>query len=94
LETDAESENQEEEEEEEDEFHDDITSGTNDRNSLLAVGYKNDRSFVVRGNRIGVFKNTDEDKVQFHTTINKINTTKGKQFTPKKVQYIFVTRTT
>jgi hypothetical protein len=30
-------------------------------NSALAVGYKSDRSFVVRGDRIGVFRHTDAD---------------------------------
>jgi hypothetical protein len=30
-------------------------------NSALAVGYKSDRSFVVRGDRIGVFRHTDSD---------------------------------
>ena len=31
------------------------------RNSELAVGYKSDRSFVVRGDKIGVFKHTADD---------------------------------
>ena len=38
------------------------------QNSLLAVGYKNDRSFVVRGNKIGVFKHGD-DQLEFSTAI-------------------------
>jgi hypothetical protein len=33
------------------------------KNSALAVGYKSDRSFVVRGDRIGVFKHTDHDSL-------------------------------
>lgn len=33
------------------------------RNSALAVGYKSDRSFVVRGDRIGVFKHTNNDSL-------------------------------
>jgi hypothetical protein len=33
------------------------------KNSGLAVGYKSDRSFVVRGDRIGVFKHTDHDSL-------------------------------
>jgi len=36
-------------------------------NSLLAVGSK-DRSFVVKGNKIGVFKH-DGDELEFSTTI-------------------------
>ncbi|KDN51969.1 VID27-domain-containing protein [Tilletiaria anomala UBC 951] len=56
-----------------------------DLNSQLAVGYKNDRTFVVRGNRIGVFRHTDDDKLEFATTINKVCTPKGKTFNPKKV---------
>lgn len=37
-----------------------VEAGEQERNSQLAVGYKFDRSFVVRGNRIGVFKHTDD----------------------------------
>jgi hypothetical protein len=33
------------------------------RNSALAVGYNSDRSFVVRGDRIGVFKHTVDDNL-------------------------------
>lgn len=43
--------------------------GDNSKNSLLAVGYKHDRSFVVRGNKIGVFKHTDDNDLEFSTTI-------------------------
>ena len=34
---------------------------TDAKNSALAVGYKSDRSFVVRGDKIGVFKHTQND---------------------------------
>jgi len=54
-------------------------------NSQLAVGYKNDRSFVVRGSRIGVFKHTPENRLEFSTSINKVQTPKGKFFSPKKI---------
>ena len=55
-------------------------------NSQLAVGFKNDRSYVVRGNQIGVFKQDDRGKnLEFQTTINKVATPKGHQFSPKKV---------
>lgn len=34
---------------------------TDEKNSALAVGYKSDRSFVVRGDKIGVFRHTRDD---------------------------------
>ncbi|KAJ1956109.1 Vacuolar import and degradation protein 27, partial [Linderina pennispora] len=52
-------------------------------NSMLSVGYKNDRSFVVRGTKIGVFKHTDGDQMLFDTTINSIDDTHGRKFIPK-----------
>ncbi|KAJ5555160.1 hypothetical protein N7461_003630 [Penicillium sp. DV-2018c] len=54
-------------------------------NSQLAVGYKHDRSFVVRGSKIGVFKHTPNNNLEFSTTINKVQTPKGALFSPKKV---------
>ncbi|KAK8170177.1 vacuolar import and degradation protein [Phyllosticta citrichinensis] len=54
-------------------------------NSQLAVGYKHDRSFVVRGSKIGVFKHTDDNHLEFSTNISKVETPKGKLFSPKKV---------
>jgi VID27 N-terminal region/VID27 C-terminal WD40-like domain/VID27 PH-like domain len=54
-------------------------------NSQLAVGQKHDRAFVVRGSKIGVFKNTDDNQLQFITNISKVQTPKGKLFSPKKV---------
>jgi hypothetical protein len=54
-------------------------------NSQLAVGQKHDRAFVVRGSKIGVFKNTDDNQLQFLTNISKVQTPKGKLFSPKKV---------
>ncbi|KAI5776840.1 VID27 cytoplasmic protein-domain-containing protein [Geopyxis carbonaria] len=56
-----------------------------DENSQLAVGYKHDRSFVVRGSKIGVFKHTDDNNLEFATTINKVQTPNGRLFEPKKV---------
>ncbi|KAF9189001.1 hypothetical protein BGZ51_000177 [Haplosporangium sp. Z 767] len=53
-------------------------------NSQLAVGYK-DRSFVVRGNKIGVFKHNDEDGLDFTTTIKNISDRKGKELNPSRV---------
>lgn len=57
----------------------------NNVNSQLAVGYKHDRSFVVRGSKIGVFKHTPDNHLQFSTNISKVATPKGKLFNPKKV---------
>jgi len=54
-------------------------------NSQLAVGYKHDRSFVVRGSKIGVFKHTEDNHLEFSTNISKVQTPKGKLFSPKKV---------
>lgn len=54
-------------------------------NSQLAVGYKHDRSFVVRGSKIGVFKHTPNNNLEFSTTISKVETPNGKLFSPKKV---------
>lgn len=59
--------------------------GRHERNSALAVGYKSDRAFVVRGDKIGVFKHTDDDTLEFSTAINRISTPQGKAFAPKRV---------
>ncbi|KAE8213621.1 hypothetical protein CF327_g2864 [Tilletia walkeri] len=57
-----------------------------DINSELAVGYKSGRSFVVRGNQIGVFRlSDDQKKLEFSTSIRQVGTPKGKIFSPKKV---------
>ncbi|KAL5120927.1 Vacuolar import and degradation protein 27 [Pleosporales sp. CAS-2024a] len=70
-----------------DESEDDVETGPKDgaENSQLAVGYKHDRSFVVRGNKIGVFKHTADNQLQFSTTISNVMTPKGKAFNPHKV---------
>ena len=70
-----------------DESEDDVETGPKDgaENSQLAVGYKHDRSFVVRGDKIGVFKHTPDNQLQFSTTISNIKTPKGKAFNPHKV---------
>lgn len=56
-----------------------------DRNSQLTVGYKGDRSYVVRGNNIGVFNHSPGSNVKYYATISKIATPKGKEFKPKNV---------
>ena len=70
-----------------DESEDDVVTRDSDGNvnSQLAVGYKHDRSFVVRGSKIGVFKHTPNNNLEFSTNISKVETPKGKLFSPKKV---------
>lgn len=70
-----------------DEEQDDVTGQPKDKdvNSQLAVGFKNDRTFVVRGSKIGVFKHGTGNNLDFQTNINKVATPKGKLFSPKKV---------
>ena len=58
-----------------------------DRNSQLTVGYRGDRSYVVRGNNIGVFSHSSGNDVKYHATISKLATPKGKEFKPKNVRY-------
>lgn len=64
-------------------------SGSKDANSQLTVGYKGDRSYVVRGNNIGVF-NHIRDGVKYYATISNIATPKGKGFKPKQVPSLFI----
>jgi len=70
-----------------DEGVDDVVTRGDDGNvnSQLAVGYKHDRSFVVRGSKIGVFKHTPNNNLEFSTNISKVETPQGKLFSPKKV---------
>jgi len=81
-----------EEDEEEDEGQGEEEDGMpealakGDKNSQLAVGFKGDRSYVVRGNSIGVFRHSgDQDQVKYYATIGNIANSKGKKFNPKKV---------
>ena len=60
-------------------------SGKGEVNSQLAVGYKFDRAFVVRGNKIGVFRHTDDDQLEFNTAINRVSTPKGREFNPSRI---------
>ncbi|BGP37527.1 Vacuolar import and degradation protein 27 [Rhodotorula kratochvilovae] len=57
------------------------------KNSQLAVGYKDDLSFVVQGDMIGVFKQQREGgkKLKFVTSIVNIAAPGKKNFTPGKV---------
>ncbi|KAF8238735.1 VID27-domain-containing protein [Tricholoma matsutake] len=82
-ELDPDEEASDEEEDEEDEMPPALASG--ERNSQLTVGYKGDRSYVVRGNNIGVFNHSPGSNVKYYATISKIATPKGKDFKPKNV---------
>ncbi|EKM59236.1 uncharacterized protein PHACADRAFT_136651 [Phanerochaete carnosa HHB-10118-sp] len=68
-----ESEPEEDEDQQEDEENQ-LPAG--DKNSQLTVGYRGDRSYVVRGNNIGVFSHTG-DQVKYYSTISKIAAPKG-----------------
>lgn len=82
---DSEEEEEEGQSEEEDELPERFANG--DKNSQLAVGFKGDRSYVVRGNNIGVFRHSEhQDRVKYCATIGNIANTKGKKFNPKKVR--------
>lgn len=74
---------EEEEEEEEGDAVSPMPQG--ERNSQLTIGYKGDRSYVVRGNNIGVFSHSSDDQVKYYATISKIATPKGKEFKPQEV---------
>ena len=58
-----------------------------DRNSQLAVGQgkRSNRTFVMRGDKIGVFNHTDEGKVEYAATIKDLGFKKMKNFKPKHV---------
>jgi len=76
-----------EDEDEEDEGAEGSTlpSGPKDgRNSQLTVGYKGDRSYVVRGDKIGVFRHKPNE-VEYVASIANITDMKGKKFDPKNV---------
>lgn len=61
------------------------TNDDENENSQLAVGFKHDRSFVVRGDKIGVFKHVGDNGLEFSTTINSVKTPRGRGFVPSKV---------
>ncbi|KAF9226528.1 VID27-domain-containing protein [Gyrodon lividus] len=71
--------------EEEDEAGSILPTLSGERNSRLTIGYKGDRSYVVRGNNIGVFSHSGDNQVKYFATISKITTTKGKEFKPREV---------
>jgi hypothetical protein len=93
VEGEAEEEEEEEEEKEsdsegrfqsehydEDESEDDVELDNKDGNVT-----KHDRSFVIRGSKIGVFKHLPNKHLEFTTNISKVETPKGRLFSPTKV---------
>jgi hypothetical protein len=79
------SESEAEEEEESEEESDSEAFAKGAKNEQLAVGYKNDLSFVGRGDMIGVFAHRN-DKFKFRTAIDRVKDMDGKSFSPKKVR--------
>jgi hypothetical protein len=83
-----------ESDEEDDEVQEDEEAGPpaalkGDRNSQLTVGYKGDRSYVVRGQSIGVFSHSNDSGVKYFATISNIATPKGKGFKPQHVGLMY-----
>jgi VID27 C-terminal WD40-like domain/VID27 N-terminal region/VID27 PH-like domain len=62
-----------------------LTDKDGNVNSQLAVGTSNDRSYVIRGSKIGVFKHDPNGHLEFSTNISQVRDQKGKLFSPKKV---------
>lgn len=54
------------------------------QNNNLTISFKNDRSYVTNGDRIGVFHTTEDDELKYDTTIQNLNVD-GKSFTPSKM---------
>ena len=73
----------EDEDEQEENPHDTFKQDTA-KNSQLAVGFK-DRSYVVRGDKIGVFKHNERDGLDFATTIKNIKNKAGRDINPSRV---------
>lgn len=57
-------------------------------NDHLTVGYNKDRTFVARGNRIGVFKTAGEGELELQGSLSQIKDMKGKTFIPIKVRVL------
>ncbi|KAJ7180159.1 VID27 cytoplasmic protein-domain-containing protein [Mycena crocata] len=83
LDNTSESEEESEPEEEEEDQMPPLPNG--DRNSHLTVGYKGDRSYVVRGSKIGFFTRGSDHQMKYGGTIDGLTTTKGKEFRPNQV---------
>mgnify|MGYP002718838591 CR=1 FL=1 len=78
---------QDESEEESSDSEDVFARGA--RNEQLAVGYKDDLSFVTRGAMIGVFAHKN-DRLRFRTAIDRVRDLDGKSFSPQKVRCVLL----
>ncbi|KAI0375618.1 VID27 cytoplasmic protein [Pilatotrama ljubarskyi] len=76
---------EDEEEEEYPEDDEEAPQMPKGRNKQLTVGYKGDRSYVVRDDKIGVFSHTGQNQVKYYASISNVATPKGKVFSPKHV---------
>ncbi|KAI0661002.1 VID27 cytoplasmic protein [Cubamyces menziesii] len=76
---------EDEEEEEYPEEDEEAPAMPKGRNKQLTVGYKGDRSYVVRDDKIGVFSHTGQGQVKYYASISNVATPKGKVFSPKHV---------
>ncbi|KAM0751534.1 VID27-domain-containing protein [Meredithblackwellia eburnea MCA 4105] len=80
-----EDESEEEESEEEEDSEDERDRGSKQKNSNLAVGYKDGLSFVTQGDRMGVFRHQEGGKkMKFVTSIAGISDGK-RNFAPDKM---------
>lgn len=61
-----------------------LFQSTRDKNSGLAVGSANDRTYVVRGDKLGVFGTDSDSGLDFKTSISTMKDLQGKKFIPKK----------
>ncbi|CCC71039.1 hypothetical protein NCAS_0G01520 [Naumovozyma castellii] len=60
-----------------------LSGKSTDSNKSLTVAFRNDRSYVLRGNKLGVFKtDDDDDDLDFVTVIKDISTLDGGKMDP------------
>lgn len=75
------------EDDDDDQARDSTLAGERDdgeQNSLLAVGQAHNRSFVVRGATVGVFKQTNDDELEYVETFTPIKNARGAALTPSR----------
>lgn len=78
---------EDEEEEEYPDEDDEVPAMPKGRNKQLTVGYKGDRSYVVREDKIGVFSHTGHNSVKYYASISNVATPEGKAFSPRHVRW-------
>lgn len=65
---------------------DSSAAAAGERNAHMAVGMANNRTFVMRGSQVGVFKHDDDERLEYVGRIPEVRTRAGELFTPSKVQ--------